>query len=55
MKDDLMKMIVHDLKSPLAAMLGTLEMAAEGDLGPTNEQQHGSSPTPSSAEPTRSA
>ncbi len=39
MKDDLMKMIVHDLKSPLAAMLGTLEMAAEGDLGPTNEQQ----------------
>ncbi|CAN5840880.1 hybrid sensor histidine kinase/response regulator [soil metagenome] len=39
MKDDLMEMIVHDLKSPLAAMLGTLEMAAEGDLGPTNEQQ----------------
>jgi two-component system, sensor histidine kinase and response regulator len=39
MKDDLMKMIVHDLKSPLTAMLGTLEMAAEGDLGPTNEQQ----------------
>jgi two-component system, sensor histidine kinase and response regulator len=39
MKDDLMKMIVHDLKSPLAAMLGTLEMAAEGDLGPTNEEQ----------------
>jgi two-component system, sensor histidine kinase and response regulator len=39
MKDDLMKMIVHDLKSPLAAMLGTLEMAAEGDLGPTTEQQ----------------
>jgi CheY-like chemotaxis protein len=38
MKDDLMKMIVHDLKSPLTAMLGTLEMAAEGDLGPTNEQ-----------------
>jgi two-component system, sensor histidine kinase and response regulator len=39
MKDDLMKMIVHDLKSPLAAMLGTLEMAADGDLGPTTEQQ----------------
>jgi two-component system, sensor histidine kinase and response regulator len=39
MKDDLMKMIVHDLKSPLTAMLGTLEMAAEGDLGPTSPQQ----------------
>ncbi len=33
LKDDLMKMIVHDLKSPLTGILGTLEMAIEGDLG----------------------
>jgi two-component system, sensor histidine kinase and response regulator len=33
MKDDLMKMIVHDLKSPLASILATLEMSIEGDLG----------------------
>jgi two-component system, sensor histidine kinase and response regulator len=39
MKDDLMNMIVHDLKSPLTAMLGTLEMAVEGDLGPVTDQQ----------------
>ncbi len=34
LRDDLMKMIVHDLKSPLTSLLGTLEMAVEGDLGP---------------------
>ncbi|CAN5801849.1 response regulator [soil metagenome] len=40
MKDDLMKMIVHDLKSPLAAVLATLEVALDGDLGPlTGDQQ----------------
>jgi two-component system, sensor histidine kinase and response regulator len=33
LKDDLMNMIVHDLKSPLTAILATLEMAVEGDLG----------------------
>jgi two-component system, sensor histidine kinase and response regulator len=38
LKDDLMKMIVHDLKSPLTAILGTLEMALEGDLGPLSPQ-----------------
>jgi two-component system, sensor histidine kinase and response regulator len=38
MKDDLMRMIVHDLKSPLTAILGTLEMAIEGDLGPLSPQ-----------------
>jgi signal transduction histidine kinase len=38
LKDDLMKMIVHDLKSPLSAILGTLEMALEGDLGPLPPQ-----------------
>lgn len=39
LKDDLMKMIVHDLKSPLTAMLATLEMAVDGDLGPLSETQ----------------
>jgi signal transduction histidine kinase len=38
MKDDLMRMIVHDLKSPLTAILGTLEMALEGDLGTLTPQ-----------------
>ncbi len=38
LKDDLMRMIVHDLKSPLTAILGTLEMAVEGDLGPISPQ-----------------
>ena len=33
LKDDLMKMIAHDLKSPLSGILGTLEMAIEGDFG----------------------
>jgi two-component system sensor histidine kinase/response regulator len=39
MKDDLMKMIVHDLKSPLAGILGTLEMVIDGDLGPLTPEQ----------------
>jgi two-component system, sensor histidine kinase and response regulator len=39
MKDDLMKMIVHDLKSPLSAMLATAEVIADGDVGPLNDQQ----------------
>jgi two-component system sensor histidine kinase/response regulator len=33
LRDDLTRMIVHDLKSPLSAILGTLELAVEGDLG----------------------
>src|SRR3954463_7129684 len=32
-RDDLMKMIVHDLKSPLTSILATLEMLADGDFG----------------------
>ncbi len=32
-KEDLMQMIVHDLKSPLGTVLGTLEMALDGELG----------------------
>ena len=39
LKDDLMKMIVHDLKSPLTAMLATLEMAVDGDFGPLSPDQ----------------
>src|SRR5688500_6116783 len=33
-RDDLMKMIVHDLKTPLTAVLATLEMVLDGDFGP---------------------
>lgn len=39
LRDDLMKMIVHDLKSPLTAMLGTLEMMVDEDLGPLSTEQ----------------
>jgi two-component system sensor histidine kinase/response regulator len=40
-RDDLMKMIVHDLKSPLTSVLATLEMVADGDFGPTTVPQRG--------------
>ena len=40
-RDDLMKMIVHDLKSPLTSVLATLEMVADGDFGPTTTGQRG--------------
>lgn len=40
LKDDLMKMIVHDLKSPLTTVLGTLEMVTDGDLGALAPEQH---------------
>ncbi|HTR76664.1 MAG TPA: ATP-binding protein [Gemmatimonadaceae bacterium] len=33
MRDDLMKMIVHDLKTPLTSVLATLEMLLDGDFG----------------------
>ena len=39
MRDDLMKMIVHDLKTPLTSVLATMEMLADGDFGALNEQQ----------------
>jgi signal transduction histidine kinase len=32
-RDDLLNMLVHDLKSPLAGVLATLEMAGDGDFG----------------------
>lgn len=33
LRDDLTRMVVHDVKSPLSALMATLEMAADGDLG----------------------
>jgi two-component system, sensor histidine kinase and response regulator len=39
MRDDLMKMIVHDLKTPLTAVLASIEMLMDGDLGEMNEEQ----------------
>lgn len=41
LRDDLMKMIVHDLKSPLTGILGSLELTVEGDVGSLNETQRG--------------
>mgnify|MGYP002778406682 CR=1 FL=1 len=38
-RDDLMKMIVHDLKSPLTSVLATLEMVVDGDFGAVNDAQ----------------
>ena len=38
-RDDLMKMIVHDLKSPLTTVLATLEMVIDGDMGPVTDPQ----------------
>ena len=38
-RDDLMKMIVHDLKTPLTSVLATLEMLATGDFGAVNNAQ----------------
>ena len=40
-RDDLMKMIVHDLKTPLTSILATLELLGDGDMGPLSERQHG--------------
>jgi two-component system sensor histidine kinase/response regulator len=38
-RDDLMKMIVHDLKTPLTSVLATLEMMRDGDFGTVTEPQ----------------
>lgn len=40
-RDDLMKMIVHDLKTPLTSILATLELLGDGDLGPLGDRQRG--------------
>jgi len=39
-RDDLMKMIVHDLKTPLTSVLATLEILGDGDLGDLTAEQH---------------
>src|SRR5881397_3576858 len=39
LRDDLMKMIVHDLKSPLTSVLATMEMLMDGDFGSLTQQQ----------------
>lgn len=36
---DLMKMVVHDLKSPLASVVAAIEMVSDGDAGPVTELQ----------------
>jgi two-component system, sensor histidine kinase and response regulator len=41
LRDDLMKMIVHDLKSPLTSVLATMEMLMDGDFGPLSANQRG--------------
>src|SRR5678815_5110942 len=38
-RDDLMKMIVHDLKTPLTSVLASIEMLADGDFGAINPDQ----------------
>jgi two-component system sensor histidine kinase/response regulator len=37
-RDDLTRMVVHDLKTPLTSMLATLEMLRDGDFGPVEER-----------------
>jgi signal transduction histidine kinase len=39
MRDDLMKMIVHDLKTPLTSVLATMEMLIDGDFGALTDSQ----------------
>jgi len=40
-RDDLMKMIVHDLKSPLTSIIGAMEMLIDGDFGTLTQDQRG--------------
>jgi signal transduction histidine kinase len=50
-RDDLMKMIVHDLKTPLTSMIGAMEMLVDGDFGPlTDDQRRALSDTESRAQ-----
>lgn len=39
MRDDLMKMIVHDLKTPLTSILATIEMLLDNDFGTLRAEQ----------------
>src|SRR5256886_14393074 len=40
-RDDLMKMIVHDLKTPLTSVLATPEMSEDGDFGTVTQRPMG--------------
>jgi len=39
LREDLMRMLVHDLKTPLTSILATLELLGDGDLGLLSERQ----------------
>jgi two-component system, sensor histidine kinase and response regulator len=39
LREDLMKMLVHDLKTPLTSVVAVLEMVGDGDAGAVTEQQ----------------
>jgi two-component system, sensor histidine kinase and response regulator len=39
LRDDLTRMVVHDLKAPLAGMLASLEVVLDGDAGPLTLEQ----------------
>jgi two-component system, sensor histidine kinase and response regulator len=39
LREDLMRMLVHDLKTPLTSVVAVLEMVGDGDAGPVTEQQ----------------
>src|SRR3954447_12871331 len=39
LRDDLMKMIVHDLKTPLTSVIGAMEMLMDGDFGTLTTEQ----------------
>lgn len=38
-KDDFVSMLSHDMKSPLTAVIGSIDIMREGVLGPVNEEQ----------------
>lgn len=38
-KDDFVSMVSHDMKNPLTAVIGSIDIIREGRLGPVNEEQ----------------